>query len=86
MLRDLHQEAHLKRTVLTHFLQQVPRPTGEEAIEEVTMATHIAYNMTTGPAEARARTLMQPGEANYNGTRNTCILQWSFDDHSLWRA
>ena len=29
---------------------------------------------------------MQPGEANYNGTRSTCILQWSFDDHSLWRG
>ena len=38
-LQDLHQEAHLKRAVLTRFIQSFPRPTGEEAIEEVTMAT-----------------------------------------------
>ena len=81
-LQDLLQEAHLKRTVLTHFIQSFPRPTGEEAIEEVTMAIQIAYNMTTGPAEARARQLMQPGQADYIGTRPTCILMWSMADHS----
>ena len=32
-LQDLLQEAHLKRTVLTHFIKSFPRPTGEQAIE-----------------------------------------------------
>lgn len=85
-LQELLQEAHLKRTVLTHFIQQFPRPTGEEAIQEVTMAIQIAFNLSSGPAEARARELMQPGSAAYIGARITCILQWSFEDHSLWRG
>ena len=50
------------------------------------MATQIAYNMTTGPAEARAKALMQSGQADYIGTRPTCILMWSMADHSLWRG
>ena len=49
-LKDLHQEAFENRTVLTHFIQQLPKPKGEQAIEEVTMAMQIAYNMTTGTA------------------------------------
>ena len=68
-LKDLHQEAFENRTVLTHFVQQLPKPKGEQAIEEVTMAMQIAYNIASGPAEVKARELMQPGEPNFAGVR-----------------
>ena len=74
------------RTVLTHFVQNLPKPKGEQAIEEVTMACQIAYNIASGPAEAKARELMQSGEPNFTGTRDTCIMMWNFEDHSLWRG
>ena len=50
------------------------------------MAMQIAYNIASGPAEAKARELMQPGEPNYTGTRDTCILMWNFEGPSLWRG
>ena len=50
------------------------------------MAIQIAYNMTTGPAEARARELMLPGQADYIGARPTRILMWSMANHSLRRG
>ena len=84
--KDLLQEAFENRRILTHFVQQLPKPTGEQAIQEVTIACQIAYNIASGPAESKARELMQPGEPHFTGTRNTCILMWSFEDHSLWRG
>ena len=54
-LADLHQESFEKRMVLTHFIQALPQPTGEQAIQEVTMAMQIAYNLDPDSAEAKAR-------------------------------
>ena len=50
------------------------------------MAMQIAYNMTTDTAGARTIVLMPPGEPNSLGARDTCILMWSYEDQSLWRA
>ena len=47
------------------------------------MAVHIAYNLATGPAEAKSKELMQPGEPNFTRARKTCIWMWKFKDHSL---
>ena len=85
-LADLHQESFEKRMVLTHFIQALPQPTGEQAIQEVTMAMQIAYNLDPDSAEAKARELMQSRLPNFTGTSETCILQWSFQDNSLWRG
>jgi hypothetical protein len=85
-LADLHQESFEKRRVLTHFIQALPQPTGEQAIEEVTMAMQIAYNLDPDSAEAKARELMQSRSPNFTGTSETCILQWSFQENSLWRG
>ena len=85
-LRELHQEAFESRKVLTHFVQQMPSPRGEKAMEEVALALQIAYNINSEQAEARARALMRPGPPHFTGMRDTCILMWSFEDGSLWRG
>ena len=66
-LKEMLQEAFGNRTVLTYFVQQLPTYEGDQAIEEVTMAVHIAYNMAIGQAESHSRELTQPGEPNFMG-------------------
>ena len=85
-LKDLLQEAFENRTALAHFIQHMPRHEGDKAIEQVTLAIQLAVNTTTSEAELKARELMQPGEPNFTGARDTCILMWSFGDQSLCRA
>ena len=42
------------------------------------MSAQIAYNLATGPAEAKANELMQPSKPNFTRARETCILVWNF--------
>jgi hypothetical protein len=50
------------------------------------MAMQIAYNLDPDSAEAKARELMQSRSPKFTGTSETCILQWSFQENSLWRG
>ena len=85
-LSKLHQEAHQERIALTHTVQAFPKPTGEQALIECAFACRIAYNVNEEEAQKLAEEILKPGSADFLGSRDACILSFSFEDESLWRG
>ena len=85
-LTKLHQEAFTQRLSLTQTVQAFPKPTGAEAISECSYAVRMAFNVQEDEAFGRAQVILEPGDADFTGSRDTCILSWSFEDQSLWRG
>ena len=79
-LAKLHQEAFEKRIALTRTIMDFPKPTGEEAITEVSYALRVAYNISEGDAMERAKQILKSGDADFTGSCDTCILSWSFEE------
>ena len=85
-LSQLHSECFEKRTALTKIIQEFPALQGVAALDEITYAVQIGWNVSLGIAPERAREILQPGDPNFEGTRTTCPLSWSYADESLWRG
>ena len=85
-MSQLHQECFEKRTALTEIIQEFPALQGVAALEEITYAVQIGWNVSLDIASERARVILQPGDPNFEGTRTTCPLSWSYADESLWRG
>ena len=67
-----HSECVEKRTALTRIIQEFPMLQGVAALEEITNAAQIAWNVPLGIAAERAKEILQPGDPNFEGTRTTC--------------
>ena len=71
-LSPLHSECFEKRTALTKIIQEFPAPQGIAALEEITHAVQIGWNVPLDIASERAKVILQPGDPNFEGTRTTC--------------
>ena len=77
-LRGVGDEAFNKRKPLIEVIASLPKPTAEEAVQQVAEAYALATRATCEAAERYARDLLQPRlDAVENG--KSCILQWRFD-------
>lgn len=85
-LSALHQEAFEKRLALTNTVMEFPKPIGEEAVNEVSYAVRMAFNIPEAAAHEQAKDILKAGDADFTGSRDTCILMWSFEEQSLWRG
>ena len=85
-LGQLHQECFEKRTSLTQTIQQLPAMFGDNAVSEMAYAARVAWNLTPDAAYEKAREILAPGVAIFEGTLFTCPLSWSYADESLWRG
>ena len=71
-LSQLHSECFEKRTALTKIIQEFPALQGVAALEEITHAVQIGWNVPLDIAGQRAKEILQPGGPNFEGTRTTC--------------
>ena len=71
-LSQLHSECFEKRTARTKIIQEFPALQGGAALEEITHAVQIGWNVPLGIASERAKVILQPGDPNFQGTRTTC--------------
>ena len=71
-LSRLHSECFEKRTALTKIIQEFLVLQGVAALEEITHAVQIGWNVPPGIAGQRAKEILQPGGPNFEGTRTTC--------------
>ena len=71
-LSQLHSECFEKRTVLTKTIQELPVLQGVAALEEITYAVQIGWNVDLDVASAKAQEILQPGDPNFQGIKNTC--------------
>ena len=71
-LSQLHSECFEKRTALTKIIQEFPALQGVAALEEITHAVQIGWNVPLDIASERAKVILQPGDPNFEGTRTTC--------------
>ena len=85
-LTRLHQEAFAKRTPPVNIIQDLPKLTGTAVLDEVAMALQIINGSSEEASLAEARELLKPQLHAVSGCRPTAILQWRFDDESLWRG
>ena len=85
-LTRLHQEAFATRTPLVKMIQDLPKLTGTAVLDEVAMALQIINGSSEEASLAEARELLKPQLHEVSGCRPTAILQWRFDDDSLWRG
>ena len=70
-LSQLHSECFENRTALTHIIQEFPALQGVAALDEITYAVQIGWNVGADIAAERAKEILQPGEPNFQGTRPT---------------
>ncbi len=84
-LETLHQEAFLNHKALTFIIQDFPAPKGQHALHDVAFALQIA-GYQPDEANQKAMDVLKPGSSHFTGSRNTCILQWSFKPESFWRG
>ena len=68
----LHSACFEKRTALTKIIQEFPALQGDAALEEITHAVQIGWNVPLDIAGQRAKEILQPGDPNFEGTRTTC--------------
>ena len=85
-LNLLQQESFEKHQSITHIIQGFRQYQGQDAVANLRFAMQIAYACGEQEADDKAKECLKPGETFYIGTRNTCILMWSFADASLWRG
>ena len=71
-LSQLHSECYEKRTALTKIIQEFPALQGVAALEEITYAVQIGWNVVADIAAERAKEILQPGDPNFEGARTTC--------------
>ena len=71
-LSQLHSECFEKRTALTKIIQEFPALQGVAALDEITHAVQIGWNVPLDIASERAKVILQPGDPNFEGTRTTC--------------
>ena len=71
-LSQLHSECFEKRTALTKIIQEFPALQGVAALEEITHAVQIGWNVPLDIASERAKVILQPGDPNSEGARTTC--------------
>ena len=71
-LSQLHSECFEKRTALTRIIQEFPALQGVAALEEITHAVQIGWNVPLDEATERAREILQPGDPRFEGSRTTC--------------
>ena len=81
----MHQEAFSKRQALTSFIQELPVPKAQDAIDEVAFALEIA-GYEANEAYHQAMHILRSDSTHFTGSRDTCILQWSFKPASFWRG
>ena len=85
-LSALHSECFQRRMALTKTIQEFPALRGTDALDEIAYAARCAWNLSPAEAHDRAQQLLEPGPPEFTGTKDTCILSWSFADESLWRG
>ena len=85
-LSQLHQECFEKRKALTKTIQEFPALQGVDALNEIAFAARVAWNLTPETALNKGKDILAPGPPDFVGVKNTCILNWSFADDSLWRG
>ncbi len=85
-VQAIYQEAFQTRRPLVRVIQELALPNGDEAMEEVSFACQMAFACTPAEADARAAEILKPGPSVVEGTRATCVLQWRWDNDSLWRG
>ena len=71
-LSQLHSECFEKRTALTKIIQEFPALQGVAALDEITYAVQIGWNVPLDIAAERAREILQPGDPRFEGSRTTC--------------
>ena len=85
-LQQLLDSCFQEHRALTKMIQQFPRLVGQAALQEISYAVQCAWNLPHEEAQAKAAELLQPGPASFKGSKQICILSWSFEEHSLWRG
>ena len=61
----LHSECCEKHTALTRIIQEFPALQGVEALDEITYAVQIGWNVPLDIASERAQEILQPGDPNF---------------------
>ena len=84
-LETMHNEAFQKRQPLITFIQELPAPKGQDALHDVAFALQIA-GCQPDEAHQKAMDVLRPDSSHFTGSRDTCILQWSFKHESFWRG
>ena len=84
-LETLHQEAFLNHKALTFLNQELLAPKGQYALHDVAFALQIA-GYQPDEAHQKAMDVLRPDSSHFTGSRDTCILQWSFKHESFWRG
>ena len=86
-IQKIHQEAFEKRMPIVKIIQSLAQPDATDALRDVALAVGMANGCSENEAEVVvARSILKAGSSNEHGSRTTCILQWRFDDDSLWRG
>ena len=85
-LSKLHAECFEKRRALTRTIQKFPALQGADAMDEIAYAAQVAWNLGLEDAHERAKLILAAGPPEFLGTKDICILSWSFVDESLWRG
>ena len=68
------------------IIQGLAQPDAKNALRDVALAVGMANGCSENEAEVVARSILKAGSSNERGSRTTSILQWRFDDDSLWRG
>ena len=58
----------------------------DRAVKDIARVRMAAFGDTEAEAKAFALQLLRPEVGKTLGPRDTCILQWRFDDTSMWRG
>ena len=69
---QLHSECFEKRTALTKIIQQFPALQGVAALDGITHAVQVGWNVPLDVASEQAKKILEPGDPNFQGTRTTC--------------
>ena len=85
-LQKLHQRAYETRQPLVKFIQELPKPSGAKALDEVAFVLQVVEGLSSDNGMARAKEILRPRAGMLNGLLVTAIHQWRFDDESLWRG
>ena len=83
---QLHAECSEKRKSLTRTIQEFPALQEAHAVDEISYAAQVAWNLSPDDAHERAKLILAAGPPDFTGTKDTCILSWSCTDESLRRG
>ena len=84
-LQGVGDEAFNKRKPLIEVIASLPKPTAEEAVQQVAEAYALATRATCEAAERYARDLLKP-RLDAVEIGKSCILQWRFDAEAMWHG